>query len=304
MGEFLFTGENAYDFVNSLISNNLDKIKIGKAIYSGMLYENATFVDDVIVYLLEKDKILMVVNASNIEKDFQWISEKLHFSSYKEKVSLKNVSNEYCLLAIQGKQSDQVIDKMFSQLKKQGAFHFEIYPYEGENIIIANTGYTGENGIEIFASAEIANEIFSQAISLGVTPCGLGARDSLRLEKGYSLYGHEITDKINPFESGLMWTVDMEGEFIGRDSLRKIIDKGAKKKLVGLLLEKGIAREGDQIFDQQERVIGKVTSGIFSPTLKKGIALAFISREVKEKEILVSIREKKYLAKVVKRIFV
>lgn len=304
MGEFLFTGEGCFDFVNSLISNNLHKIKIGKAIYSGMLYENATFVDDVIVYLLEKDKILMVVNASNIEKDFQWISEKLHFSSFKDKVSLRNVSDDYCLLAIQGKQSEEVISKMFPNLHNKIPFHFEIYPYKNESIIIANTGYTGEKGIEIFADPKLAEKIFSDAISLGVIPCGLGARDSLRLEKGYSLYGHEIHDKTNPLEGGLMWTVDMEQEFIGKEALQKIIDNGAKKKLVGLLLEKGIARDGDVIYNQNDQVIGKVSSGTFSPTLKKGIALGFVNKENSLKEVSVSIREKKYLAKIVKRVFV
>lgn len=304
MGEFLFKGKEAFDFVNSLISNNLNKIEIGKAMYSGMLYDNATFVDDVIVYLLEEEKILMVVNASNIDKDFQWVTEKLHFSSYKDEVSLENVSDQYCLLAIQGKKSDSVIPEIFPNLQKKVPFQFEVYPYENEHIIIANTGYTGEAGIEIFAAPEVAKKIFSKAVSLGVVPCGLGARDSLRLEKGYSLYGHEISDKINPFESGLMWTVDMEKDFIGKDSLQKIIDAGAKKKLKGLLLEKGIARDGDSVFDQSGKEIGKVTSGTFSPSLKKGIALAFIHKDNQDKEIFVKIRDKQYPAKIVKRIFV
>lgn len=304
MGEFLFKGKGAFDFVNSLISNNLNKIEIGKAMYSGMLYDNATFVDDVIVYLLEEEKVLMVVNASNIDKDFQWVTEKLHFSNYKDEVSLENVSDQYCLLAIQGKKSDTVIPEIFPNLQKEIPFQFEVYPYENEHIIIANTGYTGEKGIEIFAAPEVAKKIFSKAISLGVTPCGLGARDSLRLEKGYSLYGHEISDKINPFESGLMWTVDMGKDFIGKDSLQKIIDAGAKKKLKGLLLEKGIARDGDSVFDQNGKEIGKVTSGTFSPSLKKGIALAFIHKDNQDKEIFVKIRDKQYPAKIVKRIFV
>ena len=320
MGEFIFSGTDTIPFLNHLISNDLSAIPIGHGLYSGMLYDNGTFVDDVIVYVLAKDKALMIVNASNIAKDFQWIKTQIDTSEFE--VSLTDESQKYGLIAIQGPKVENYIKPIFPNHNLDTAFNVFEYPYQDEIIMIANTGYTGEKGVEICAPHKSIRDIFAKCIDSNVTPCGLGARDSLRLEKGYSLYGHEINDQVTPVESGLMWTVKMNKDFIGKESILALQEKGATQKLVGFIVQekRGIAREGATVYaktetlsaptisategEQPSQVIGKVTSGTHSPALGKNIGLAYIDSGYKEKQFYLKIRDNFFLADKNKRVFV
>ena len=297
MGEILIAGKESHAFVDFLISNTFSMLKapkgsIGekrerfKTVYSGLLYENGTFVDDVIAYKL-KDKAVLVVNAGNIEKDFSWVTHQA--KAYGSDVEVRDLSEAYSLLAVQGKESQAVIDKIFPGLFQTLApFEGAVEPYgeEGKAFCMASkTGYTGEPGMEfIFPNGDV-KAFFEKFVKAGAVPCGLGSRDTLRLEKGYSLYGHEIDDKTNVLEAGLKWTVDFSKEdFIGKKALLHLEREVLSRYLRGILVEeRGIPRQGDALLDQDNRCIGRVTSGAYSPLLKKSIALGYIDTAYTDK---------------------
>lgn len=312
MGEFLFRGPDAIAAVDYLISNNLKKVGLNKGVYSPLLYKNGTFVDDVIAYAESEEVVWMVVNASNIEKDEKWIRSCLEEVKGKFDVTMEDFSEKTSLLAIQGKQSEAVIEKLFPDLKNKELFSFVPASFldkdqQERHAAVARTGYTGENGIEVMLANEDAVPLFLRALELGAKPCGLGARDTLRLEKGYSLYGNEIDQTVNPLESGLAWTVDFEKDFVGKEALLQIKQKLKSehgRRLKGFtLLDRSVARHGCLAYSLDEKEIGIVTSGAFSPTLKKSIGLVFVPGDYKEKEILIDIREKKFKATLGKRVF-
>ncbi len=306
MGNFILEGPDSYAAINYLISNDLGKIKEGSAIYSPLLYANGTFVDDIIVYYQAPERFLLIVNASNIDKDFAWINKNL--SEKKFNAQLKNISNDYSLLAIQGKESKKYIAELLGGYDDFTPFTFKSLEYEGEEIIVANTGYTGEVGVEVLVPNGVVEKFFKIMVQdLKIKPCGLGARDTLRTEKGYSLYGNEINDKYNALEAGLGWTVSFNKDFIGKEALEnyKSNTSLAKKKISGFILEeKALAKTGHVVYSMEEEAIGLVTSGCFSPSLKKNIGLCYVPKAYKNEKILINLRNKFFTAVLHKRTFI
>ena len=272
-----------------------------KAVYSPLCRENGTVIDDLIAYKLAEDKVLICVNASNIEKDWNWIfAQTSNFNC-----NLKNLSDDYSLLALQGPEAESI-------MKKVGILGSQDFPYysiletthEGEKLIIARTGYTGEDGFEIFSSHAYAKKFWKQLLNLGVKPCGLAARDVLRLEVCYPLYGHEINDEVTPLDAGLGWTVKQTKEnFIGKSAL---LDYKPRFLLVKLSLERGIPREGYEVLDGVGNPIGKVTSGTMSVVTGKGIAMALVekSKIPADKKLQISIRNTNYEAQLHTKAFI
>ena len=282
MGEIEFTGPDALDCINYLTANNADSLSNGQAQYSILLNEKGTVIDDIIVYRLANERFLMVVNASNMEKDFKWVSSKT-----KGNVKITDRSNDYALIAFQGPLAATILNELTDiDLNIIPPFNFKEGAVCGqENCIIARTGYTGENGFEIYtppsAAPSIWQGILEKGKPQGVKPIGLGARDTLRMEMKYSLYGHEITDETNPLEAGLGWVVklDKPQDFIGKETLLKIKEEGLKRKLVGFKMqERGIPRTGCDIIADNKK-IGFVTSGTMSPSLKEAIGLGYVPLE-------------------------
>lgn len=322
MGNFTVVGKDAYAAVNYLISNDLDKIESGQAIYTPLLYDSGTFVDDIVVYLHDRENCSMVVNASNVEKDFVWMNEVIAKKGFDAK--LLDLSAEKSLIAIQGKEAFVLLKKLFHDHDPTKAFYFSILDYSSggrtHSVMVANTGYTGEPGVEVWCDNAVAPEIFERSIELGAKPCGLGARDSLRLEKGYSLYGHEITDKTNALEAGLGWAVNLnKANFVGKDALMKIKEVGAERKLIGFVMEdRAIARSGCPVYgeeaaegsrliaevsEQGHAPIGYVTSGGYSPHLKTNIGLAYVPKGYGGEHVNIAIRDRLIRAVRHKRIF-
>lgn len=300
MGEFFVEGKEAEKFVDHLVTNDIQGAPVGKAVYSPLCRENGTVIDDLIVYKLRPGRILICVNASNIEKDFQWIkSQHQGFDC-----SLTNKSNDYSLLALQGPKAFGVLKPLLQDLPDIEYYSVIESAFENQKVILARTGYTGEDGFEIFGSHDCIKSLWRKLIDLKVTPCGLACRDVLRLEVCYPLYGHELNDEVNPYDAGLGWTVKLQKtNFIGKNSLTP---KPTRFKLVKLALDKGIPREGYHIFNSKNESIGVVTSGTMSVVLNKGIALARIDVDkVPQDEVfLVDIRQKLYPAQLVKKPFV
>tara|TARA_Y100001958_G_C21228027_1_gene553498 strand:+ start:307 stop:1401 length:1095 start_codon:yes stop_codon:yes gene_type:complete len=294
MGEFLVTGSEAAKFVDFLITNDFFEVEDYKAVYSPLCREDGTVIDDLIAYKISNDEVLICVNSSNIKKDWDWISNQ----AQKFDVTLTDQSNDYSLLAIQGPNAPELLIKL--GIMKKDEIEQNTFPYysikrvslEGNQIIVARTGYTGEDGFEVFSpSPEMTKRLWSQAIENGGTPCGLAARDVLRLEVCYPLYGHELADNITPLDASLKWTVkNKKPSFIGKDFLASY---EPKYKLVKLALEKGIPREGYNILNSNEEIIGKVTSGTLSVMLNKGISLGLVEKEKfpKDKRFFIQIRK-------------
>ena len=305
MGEFLISGKDAIKYLNYLVPNDIKKIEEpGKGIYTQLCNENGGTVDDLIIYRLDNE-FIAVVNASNIEKDWK------HFNNHKSgfDVELTDLSDKISLLAVQGpKAADFLADALKTSsdsLKLQK--YFEIRKYQAN--WIARTGYTGEDGFEVFIdNPNRTITIWEELIKLGVVPCGLGARDTLRLEAAYPLYGHELDDQTSPQEAGLGWSVklDKENDFIGKEALLKQKEKGFKKILVCLKInDKVIARQGHKVFSQDKNEIGEVCSGSQGITVGFPIATAYVPPAYTEigKELLVNIRDKMISAIVVQRPF-
>lgn len=296
MGEFFVEGADAEAFVDSIVTNDILGAPTGKAIYSPLCRDNGTVVDDLIVYKLAPGRVMICVNASNIDKDFSWMKSK-HTGF---NCSLANKSNDFSLLAVQGPKSFDVLKSIIPEFPEM-----EYYAaVEHHSFIIARTGYTGEDGFEVFGSHEKIKTLWKDLMEKKVVPCGLAARDVLRLEVCYPLYGHELTDEVNPYDATLGWTVKLNKKnFVGQAAL---MDKKAKYKLVKLKLEKGIPREGYKVVNADHKVIGTVTSGTMSVVLNQGIALAQIEIDQypKDEIFFVDIRGKFYNTELTKKAFV
>jgi aminomethyltransferase len=300
MGEFFVEGNDAEKFVDSLVTNDILNAPVGKAIYSPLCRENGTVIDDLIVYKLAAGKILICVNASNIDKDFSWIKSK--HSGYD--CTLTNRSNDFSLLALQGPKSFSVLQSLIKNLPDIEYYSVFETTLNSNPVILARTGYTGEDGFEIFGSHSTILYLWQKLMELQVTPCGLAARDVLRMEVCYPLYGHELDDEVNPYDAGLAWTVKLSKEnFIGKTALAS---KPTHFKSVKLVLDKGIPREGYPVLNSHQEPIGVVTSGTMSVVLNKGIAIARINVDkVPHDEVFfVDIRQKPYPAQIVKKPFV
>ena len=293
MGELLLEGDDVFDFLQYIMTNDLNLLEIGKSQYSLMCYENGTVVDDEIYYMENEKKFRMIVNASNIVQDYRWLNE--HINDYS--VSISNISTNRCRLAFQGPNSDKLLEPLvdidLSQIKR---FYFAHCNLEQVPLFIARTGYTGENGFEISLDAQYSELVWNTLLKTGASPAGLGARDTLRLEACYSLYGHEISDTITPIEANLGWTVkEKKGiDYIGKQVLLNQKQIGTSRTLVGLnLLDRGILRENYKLFKNGENV-GYITSGGYSPTLKKTIGLALVRTDLSSigTKLDVQIREK------------
>jgi aminomethyltransferase len=302
MGEILISGPDALKNVQNLISNDAARIPIGRVVYSGLLYPEATFVDDLLVYKIKEDKYLLCVNASNADKDFRWITSNLEGD-----LKCENVSDCYTQIALQGPKSLQILQPLTeTNLGEMKYYRFEIGKAAGVDAIISRTGYTGELGFELYfdpaASEDVWKAIMKIGKPLGLKPTGLGCRDTLRLEAGMALYGNDIDDKHTPFEAALEWTVKMpKDRFIGKQALENQNKSGLSRRLVGFeLLERAVPRHGYEIYSQN-RKIGEVTSGTLSFTLNKPIGLGYVATgfESLGTEISVKIRDKMIKGKVV-----
>ena len=303
MGEFFLKGENALALIQKVTSNDASKLVDGKAQYSCLPNNEGGIVDDLIVYKVADNHYMLVVNASNIEKDWNWISSFNDLG-----VEMRNLSDDYSLLAIQGPKAVAVMQTLTSvDLSTIKYYHFEVGPFAGiEHVIISATGYTGSGGFEIYCKnsevEQIWNKVFEAGKDYGIEPIGLAARDTLRLEMGYCLYGNDIDDTTSPIEAGLGWITKFNKEFINSDNLKKQKENGVSKKLVGFeMIEKGIPRHDYEITDADGNIIGKVTSGTMSPSLKKGIGMGYISINFSNIDslIFIKIRNSAVKAKVV-----
>ena len=307
MGEFEISGLNSTEFIQRLCSNDISNIEIGKAQYNCMINELGGIIDDLIVYRLETKKYLLVVNASNISKNWKWIVDK----NNKFNCSISNLSDDISLLAIQGPMAESFCQNFTSEnLLSLKNYSFINGEFAGcKDVIISKTGYTGSGGYEIYTPNNKALKIWDTLFSnkeYDLKPIGLAARDTLRIEMGYCLYGNDITEETSPLEANLRWITKTRTNFIGSNIIESEIQKGSKRKLVGFkLLEKSIPRNGYKIFNQGKKNIGKVTSGTFSPILKIGIGLAYIDyKYLEERIIYIRIRENFIKAEIVKPPFI
>ena len=311
MGEFILKGENALDLIQRITSNDASKLTNGKAQYSCLPNLNGGIVDDLLVYCLEENNAYMlVVNAGNIEKDWNWINQ------FNDKhVEMHNISSKTCLLAIQGPNATKILQPLTDMdIMNLKYYTFVKGSFAGvENVLISATGYTGAGGVEIYfedkdADADkIWGAIFSAGEAQGIKSIGLGARDTLRLEMGFCLYGNDIDDATSPLEAGLGWITKFTKEFTNKAYFEKQKIEGLTKKLIGFeMQEKGIARHDHEIKDFEGRVIGKVTSGTQSPSLGKAIGMGYVTNNLAsiDSEIYISVRNTLLKAKVVKVPFV
>lgn len=308
MGEFFLSGENALDLVQHVTVNDASILTPGRVQYSAMCYNDGGIVDDLLVYKLSDTEFMLVVNASNIEKDYSWISDNDKFN-----VDLKNYSDEYSLLAVQGPDSQKVIQKLTNDELNLDYYHFVKGTIDGEDMIISRTGYTGELGFELYfkgneSEAEnIWDAIFEAGKEFGIKPVGLAARDSLRLEMGFCLYGNDIDKTTNPIEAGLGWITKVKKEnFIGLDAIKKVKEEGIKRRLVAMVArERTFPRQGYEIRSNGEK-IGQITSGTVSPISEKPIALGYVDAKYKAVGTRVNffIRNKEIPAEVVKLPFI
>lgn len=296
MGEFLLEGKDVIEFLQDIMINDLNLLEPSKGQYSCMCYENGTVIDDLVYYEEDPKRFRMIVNAGNIEKDFQWLEEHID----KRDVKITNLSEKRTRVAFQGPKADDLLQPLVdADLSKINRFYFAHCRIKDTPVFLARTGYTGERGFEISFKNEDAVKIWNDLTETGASPAGLGARDSLRLEACYSLYGHEISDSITPVEAGLFWLVKpKEGiDYIGKQVLMKQKSEGTDRILVGLnLLERGIIRENYNIFYEGKQ-IGYVTSGGYSPTLKKTIGLGLVKKQYSEIETEIEIEIRKKLVK-------
>lgn len=302
MGEILVTGAGAEGFINHLTTNDIRKIGDGGCQYAACCYENGTVVDDIISYRYNPEKYFVIVNASNTDKDFEWFKQHAPAG-----IKVENVSPHYCQLALQGPMAEKVLQPLLDfPLNRLAYYHFGEGTIKGTKVIVSRTGYTGEDGFEIYGAWDQAPFLWETLMAAGrefeIAPIGLAARDTLRLEAAYSLYGHEISDSINPLEARLAWIVKLDKkEFIGKESLEKISREGVKRKIVGIeMVDVGIPRQGFEVFSGDKK-LGYVTSGTFSPTLEKAIALCLIdaTHAAVGTELAVQVRKQKLKAKVI-----
>lgn len=309
MGQFFVEGPNALALLQQVTSNNVANLTDGQAQYSCLPNETGGIVDDLIVYRMNAEKYFLVVNASNIEKDFA------HISKYNEKIGadLTNVSAEMSLLAIQGPQATEALQKLTDvNLSGIPYYHFAVGTVAGvENVIISNTGYTGSGGFEIYfenaAAEKLWDEVLAAGEEFGMIPCGLAARDTLRLEKGFALYGNDIDDTTSPIEAGLGWITKFDKDFVSKEIFEAQKKNGTARKLVGFeMQEKAVPRHDYKVVDAEGNEIGNVTSGTMSPSKKIGLGMAYVAKEFSKpgSDIFIQIRNKNVAARVVKTPFV
>ena len=308
MGEIFISGSKALDFVQHITVNDASKLFPGRVQYSAMCYTDGGIVDDLLVYNLGDDEFMLVINASNIEKDYKWMIENNKFD-----VNIDNQSDQYSLLAVQGPNSQTVVQKLVNGSLDLEYYHFKIEKILGTDVILSRTGYTGEIGYEIYFKGNesegenIWNAIFDSGKEFNIQPAGIAARDTLRLEMGFCLYGNDIDQSTNTIEAGLGWITKLDkGEFLGNKALKKIKEEGIKRKLVGMISdEKLFPRKNYPIYVDGKN-IGSITSGTVSPVLEKPIALGYVEKEFSkpDTEINFLIREKKFPARVVKLPFI
>jgi aminomethyltransferase len=307
MGEFFLKGENALALIQKVTSNDASKLVNGKAQYSCLPNANGGIVDDLIVYKIEDNYYLLVVNASNIEKDWNWISSHNDLG-----VEMTNASDQYSLLAIQGPKAAQAMQSLTHiDLANMGYYTFQIGDFAGkQNVIVSATGYTGSGGFEIYFKNEDAesiwNKVFEAGAAFGIKPIGLAARDTLRLEMGFCLYGNDINDSTSPLEAGLGWITKFDKTFTNSENLLQQKEAGVARKLVGFeMIERGIPRHDYEICDAQGNVVGIVTSGTQSPSLGIAIGMGYVPTALAtpDSEIFIRIRNKDIKAKVVKMPF-
>lgn len=304
MGEFFLEGPNALALIQKVTSNDASVLTDGRAQYSCLPNNDGGIVDDLIVYKFNDEKYLLVVNASNIEKDWNWISSHNDLG-----VKMTNVSDDYSLLAIQGPKAAEAMQSLTStNLSEIKYYHFEVGDFAGfDDVIISATGYTGSGGFEIYCKNDQAEAIWNKVFEAGkdwdIKPIGLAARDTLRLEMGFCLYGNDIDDTTSPLEAGLGWITKFTKDFTNSDNLKAQKEAGVSRKLVGFeLIERGVPRQGYEIVDKHGNVIGNVTSGTQAPSLNKGIGLGYVTTEFAgvDSEIFIRIRKNDVKAKVVK----
>ena len=274
MGEFLIEGPHALDLIQKVCSNDASKLTIGKAQYSCLPNDDGGIVDDLIVYRVKEETYLLVVNASNIEKDWNWIASKNDVGA-----DMRDLSESYSLLAIQGPKAVEAMQNLSSHdLSEIKFYNFVVGDFAGiEHVIISATGYTGSGGFEIYCKNDEVKQIWDKVVEAGAKPIGLAARDTLRLEMGYCLYGNDIDDTTSPIEAGLGWITKFSKDFTNAEALEDEKRRGPERKLVGFELdERGIPRQGYDIVDSSGKTIGNVTSGTMSPSLGKGIGLGYV----------------------------
>lgn len=307
MGEFLLEGPNALALIQKVTSNDASKLKIGDAQYSCLPNATGGIVDDLLVYRVKEETYLLVVNASNIDKDWDWIS-----SHNNDNVFMVNLSDGYSLLAIQGPKAVEAMQSLTSiDLSSIKFYTFKVGDFAGiENVIISATGYTGSGGFEIYCKNEeveqVWNKVFEAGAAFDIKPVGLAARDTLRLEMGYCLYGNDINDTTSPLEAGLGWITKFNKEFTNSDFLKAQKEEGVSKRLVGFeLVDKGVPRHDYEITDIDGNVIGVVTSGTMGPSVNKGIGMGYVPTVFASvnSEIYIKVRKRLLKAKVVKMPF-
>jgi aminomethyltransferase len=304
MGEFILKGAKALDLIQRVTSNDASKLYDGKVQYSCLPNEDGGIVDDLLVYRIDEKTYMLVVNASNIEKDWNWISK---FNT--EGVEMKDISDRTALLAVQGPKAADTLQSLTDiNLGSMEYYTFKKGTFAGiDNVLLSATGYTGAGGFEIYVDNKDAeklwNAVFEAGAAFGIKPIGLGARDTLRLEMGFCLYGNDIDDVTSPLEAGLGWVTKFSKNFTNSDALLRQKQAGTKRKLVGFeMIDRGIPRHDYEIVDADGNVIGKVTSGTQSPSLQKAIGMGYVKNEFAKEgtEIFIDIRDNKVKAKVVK----
>ena len=311
MGEFIVSGPHALNLIQRVTTNDASKLEKGRAQYSCMLNDNGGIIDDLIIYCLaENEKYLVVVNAANIEKDWNWIS-----SHNTDGARLENISDKTCLLAIQGPEATKLLQPLTDvDILNLKYYHFAIGTFAGvPDVIISATGYTGSGGIEIYFEdkdgnpEKVWNAIFEAGKDAGLRPIGLAARDTLRLEMGYCLYGNDIDDTTSPLEAGLGWITKLSKDsFVGKEKTLQLKETGITRKLAGIeLLDRGVPRHGYEIFDTNHNLIGHVTSGTQAPSLQKPIAIGYVTLPNSPigTDVLIKVRDKFLNARVVKMPF-
>ena len=307
MGEFMLKGEHAMELIQRVTTNDVSKLTAGKAQYSCMTNENGGIIDDLLIYCIEENKTYMiVVNASNIEKDWKWISSK-----NERGVEMHNISDKTCLLAVQGPNATKILQPLTDMdILNLKYYTFVKGRFAGvDNVLVSATGYTGSGGVEIYFenkgddALKIWDAIFEAGKSQGLKPIGLGARDTLRLEMGYCLYGNDIDDTTSPLEAGLGWITKLNKQFTASEKLKEQKETGVERKLVGLeMIDKGIPRHGYEIKDQLGAEIGYITSGTQSPSLGKAIGMGYVrvAFSAIDTPVFIKVRDKLLQAKVVK----
>ena len=301
MGEFMLRGAHALELIQWVTSNDASKIVDDQAQYSCLPNDKGGIVDDLLVYRFSKEEYMLVVNASNIEKDWNWIK-----SQDKWGVDMENISDDTVLLAVQGPKAVASLQKLTEiDLSEVKFYTFRKGVLAGQEMIISATGYTGSGGFELYVPKEVAEEvwhkIFEAGEEFGIKPIGLGARDTLRLEKGFCLYGNDITDETSPLEAGLGWVTKFTKDFVNAENLKAQKEAGVSRKLVGFeMVDRGIPRQGYELANENGDIIGEVTSGTMSPSLGYGIGMGYVTKEnsKSDTEIFVVIRGKNVKAKV------